>query len=137
MKTQSIVSLSLLLGTISAQADWTAFRGSDGNGFADAPKLITQLDDKKSLAWKIDLPGRGLSSPVVVGDRIFLTASSGPQQKRLHVIAINAKDGHVAWERQFVATGRTVCHEKTCIAAPTTVSDGKLLCAQFSSNALF
>jgi len=137
MKTKFIISLLLFLGQLSATADWTAFRGSSGNGFADAPKLITQLDDKKSLAWKIDLPGRGLSSPVVVGDRIFLTASSGPQQKRLHVIAINAKDGHVAWERQFVATGRTVCHEKTCIAAPTTVSDGKLLCAQFSSNDLF
>lgn len=137
MKSKFILSLLLFLGQLSATADWTAFRGSSGNGFADAPKLTTQLDAKKSLAWKIDLPGRGLSSPVVVGDRIFLTASSGPRQKRLHVIAINAKDGHVAWERQFVATGRTVCHEKTCIAAPTTVSDGKLLCAQFSSNDLF
>ena len=86
MKIQSIFSLSLLLGTLPVQADWTAFRGSAGNGFADAPKLTTQLDAEKSLAWKIDLPGRGLSSPVVVGDRIFLTASSGPQQNRLHVI---------------------------------------------------
>jgi outer membrane protein assembly factor BamB len=137
MKTKFIISLLLFLGCLSVNADWTAFRGSDGNGFADAPKLITQLDDEKSLAWKIDLPGRGLSSPVVVGDRIFLTASSGPQQKRLRVIAIDAKDGSIAWERQFVATGRTVCHTKTCIAAPTTVSDGKVLCAQFSSNDLF
>ncbi len=137
MNTKIIFSLLPLLGIISAQADWTAFRGSDGNGYADAPKLITQLGDKKSLAWKKELPGRGLSSPVVVGDRIFLTASSGPQQKRLHVIAIDAKDGQTAWERQFVATGRTVCHTKTCIAAPTTVSDGKVICAQFSSNDLF
>ncbi len=137
MKTKFIISLLLFLGCLSATADWTAFRGSDGNGFADAPKLVTQLDDGKSLAWKASLPGRGLSSPVVVGDRIFLTASSGPQQKRLHVIAINAKDGKTVWERQFVATGRTVCHTKTCIAAPTIVSDGKALCAQFSSNDLF
>ena len=137
MKTKSFVTSILLFATFSAQADWTAFRGSSGNGFADAPKLITQLDDEKGLAWKVSLPGRGLSSPVVVGDRIFLTASSGPLQKRLHVIAIDAKKGEIAWERQFVATGRTVCHTKTCIAAPTTVSDGKVICAQFSSNDLF
>ncbi len=137
MKTKFTLSLILCLGQLPANADWTAFRGSSGNGFADAPKLITKLDDKKNLAWKAALPGRGLSSPVVVGDRIFLTASSGPQQKRLHVIAINAKDGTTSWERQFVATGRTVCHTKTCIAAPTTVSDGKVICAQFSSNDLF
>lgn len=137
MKTITLLSLSLSFLCGSAQADWNAFRGSNGNGFADAPKLITKLDDKNSLAWKTDLPGRGLSSPVVVGNRIFLTASSGPQQKRLHVIAINARDGKTDWERQFVATGRTICHTKTCIAAPTAVSDGKVICAQFSSNDLF
>ena len=137
MKTTFLLSLVLLLGQLPASADWTAFRGSTGNGFADAPKLATKLDEKKNLAWKAALPGRGLSSPVVVGNRIYLTASSGSQQKRLHVIAINAKDGTTSWERQFVATGRTVCHTKTCIAAPTTVSDGKVICAQFSSNDLF
>ena len=137
MKTFATISLVLALSGLAAYADWTAFRGSAGNGFADAPGLTAKLDAEKSITWKAELPGRGLSSPVVVGDRIFLTAASGPRQERLHVFAINANSGKTIWERQFVATGRTFCHKKTCVAAPTPVSDGKLLAAQFSSNDVF
>ena len=137
MKTIIIISSAIACSLTTALADWTAFRGSKGNGFADAPKLITKLDEKKSIAWKTSLPGRGLSSPIAVGDKIFLTAGSGPRQERLHVIALNAKNGEKLWERQFVATGRTVCHKKTCVAAPTPVSDGKFVVAQFSSNDVF
>jgi outer membrane protein assembly factor BamB len=77
-----------------------------------------------------------LSSPIIVGDRIFLTCSSGPKQDRLHVICFNASDGSKRWERQFWATGRTMCHEKTCVAAPTPASDGERIFAIFSCNDL-
>ena len=142
MKTQTSFATALLLASLAAAspaafADWTAFRGPAGNGFADAPGLPTALDAEKSVTWKTSLPGRGLSCPVVVGDRVFLTASSGPRQERLHVLAYSTADGAKLWERQFMATGRTNCHKKTCVAAPTPVSDGKLLVAQFSSNDVF
>ena len=88
-------------------------------------------------SWKVNLPGRGLSSPIVVGELIFLTASSGPQQENLHVIAFNSLDGEKVWERIFRATGRTICHKKTCVAASTMVSDGNVVIAQFSSNDIF
>jgi outer membrane protein assembly factor BamB len=67
---------------------------------------------------------------------VFVTCSSGPKQDRLHVICFNAKDGTKRWERQFWATGRTMCHEKTCVAAPTPASDGERIFAIFSSNDL-
>ncbi|NDF00553.1 MAG: pyrrolo-quinoline quinone, partial [Verrucomicrobia bacterium] len=83
---------------------------------------------------KAALNGRGLSSPVIVGDKIFLTASSGVEQDRLHVVCLSAKDGKKLWERQFWATGRTMTHPKTCVAANTPCSDGRRLFCQFSSN---
>jgi outer membrane protein assembly factor BamB len=52
------------------------------------------------------------------------------------VICFNAADGKKRWERQFWATGRTMCHEKTSVAAPTPASDGERLFAIFSSNDL-
>ena len=137
MKNLLNISISLALSTFGVHADWTSFRGSDGNGFADAPKLTTKLDADKSVAWKASLPGRGLSSPIVVRDSIILTAASGPRQERLHVIAIDAPSGKLKWERQFVATGRTFCHSKTCVAAPTPASNGKVVAVQFSSNDVF
>jgi len=119
----------------TAAADWPQFRGPQGNGVSDDTHVPGKLD-QRSIAWTADLPGRGLSSPIIVGDRVFVTCSSGPKQDRLHVICFNAKDGLKLWERQFWATGRTMSHEKTCVAAPTPASDGERVFALFSSNDL-
>lgn len=127
-------SLALLSLAVSIPAgDWRQFRGPHGNGIADESGLPAELSPQ-SIAWKINLPGRGLSSPIIVGDRVFVTASSGPKQQRLHVICFNAADGSKRWERQFWATGVTLAHEKTSVAAPTPTSDGEHVFAFFSSN---
>ena len=120
-----------------AAGDWPGFRGPLGNGVSDEVGLPVALDAKKHIAWRIDLPGRGLSSPLVVGDRVFVTASGGTRQDRLQILCLNAADGSVIWQRQFWAMGSTVCHDKTSIAAPTPVTDGRRLFALFSSNDLF
>ena len=65
---------------------------------------------------------------------MFLTASSGVEQDRLHVVCLSTKTGAKLWERQFWATGRTMTHPKTCVAANTPCSDGQRLFCQFSSN---
>ncbi|HYV29345.1 MAG TPA: PQQ-binding-like beta-propeller repeat protein [Candidatus Eisenbacteria bacterium] len=114
-------------------ADWPQFRGPDGNAVVAEAILPTKLD-AKTIAWSANLPGRGLSSPIVVGDRVLVTASSGPKQDRLHVICFSASTGSVRWERQFWATGRTMSHEKTSVAAPTPACDGERVFAIFSSN---
>ena len=132
----SIKAFSLFLAGCVAlnAADWRQFRGPNGNGVADETALPTALDPGKSILWKSDLPGRGLSSPIIVGDRVFVTCSSGVKQQRLHVICFNAADGSKRWERQFWATGRTMAQEKTCVAAPSPASDGERIVAIFSSN---
>jgi outer membrane protein assembly factor BamB len=126
-------ALLLALAFPVAAGDWRQFRGPHGNGVAEESNLPAALSER-NLAWKINLPGRGLSSPIIVGDRIFVTASSGPRQQRLHVLCFNATDGAKRWERQFWATGVTLAHEKTSVAAPTPASDGERVFASFSSN---
>lgn len=131
----------LLAGLLIAPAatpasDWPQFRGPHSSGAVADAVLPSQLDPTKHIAWEVPLPGRGLSSPIVVGDRVFVTCSSGPRQTRLHVICLRAADGEKLWERQFLATGRTMCHEKTSVAANSPASDGRLVFALFSSNDL-
>jgi outer membrane protein assembly factor BamB len=124
------------LGLLSLHAaDWPQFRGPNGNGVAQEPGPPSKLE-AGHIRWATDLPGRGLSSPIVIGDRVFVTCSSGPKQEQLHVICFNAADGSKRWERRFWATGRTMCHEKTCVAAPSPASDGRRIFAIFSSNDL-
>jgi outer membrane protein assembly factor BamB len=114
--------------------DWKQFRGSDGSGILDRSALPAKLVLDEHLAWKSPLPGRGLSSPVVIGDRVFVSCASGVDQDRLHIRCHAEEDGSLMWERQFWATGRTMCHPKTSVAAPTPASDGERLFVLFSSN---
>ncbi len=129
-----LLALFLIAATTVHAADWRQFRGPNGNGAANEAQVPTVLNASNSIAWKINLPGKGLSSPIIVGDRVFVTCSSGLKEQRLHVICYNAAGGTKLWERQFWATGRTMCHEKIAVAAPTPVSDGKYIAAIFSSN---
>lgn len=131
----TLAAMCALLVFQASAADWLQFRGPGGTGVVPEAKVPAQLDEK-SITWKINLPGRGLSSPVIVGDRVFVTASSGTEQDRLHVICFRVKDGSKVWERQFWATGRTMTFPKTCVAANSPCSDGKRLFCLFSSNDL-
>ena len=128
-----LVILALCAGRAVLAGDWPQFRGPQGNGVSDESDFPAKID-AASVAWQVNLPGRGLSSPIIVGNRVFVTCSSGPKQDRLHVICFSAIDGSRIWERQFWATGRTMCHEKTSVAAPSPASDGRHIFAIFSSN---
>ncbi len=121
------------VASLSLQADWTQFRGAGGNSLQPSGRVPSVLSTN-SLVWSLPLPGRGISSPIVVGDRVFLTSSSGGRQERLHVLCYNLSDGSLRWERKFWATGRTMTHEKISSAAPSPASDGRAIYALFSSN---
>ena len=117
--------------TVSALAgDWPQFRGPDSTGVATDATIPT----KPKVDWSAPLPGRGLASPIVVDGKVFVACSSGPKQERLHLIAFNAADGAKLWERQLQATGRTMSHPKTAVAACTPCSDGRRVFALWSSN---
>ena len=120
----------------SAHADWKNFRGPDGSGYAPEIKNVPTELNQGTISWKASLPGRGLGSAIVVEDKVFVTAASGPDQKQLHILCFSAKDGTPLWERRFWATGRTMSHNKTCVAAPTPASDGHHIYALYSSNDL-
>ncbi len=108
------------------------FRGNDANGVtADSAP-----EDLKTIAWSVELEGRGLSGPIIVGDQVFITSSSGYRQDRLHVLSFDRQSGEKLWERQFWATGQTGCHQKMCVATPPPASDGQRVFAFYSSNDL-
>ncbi len=130
------VCIVCLLIPMLGGADWTQFRGSDSSGLSNEKNIPTTFDEKSNVQWKVDLPGRGPSSPIVVGDRIFVTSSDGVTQNKLIVSCFDAKSGAQLWRRNFWSTGRNFGHPMTANAAPTPASDGKSIFAFFSSNDL-
>src|SRR5262245_8346963 len=128
-------SLLLFLSSLHA-ADWPQFRGPGASGVAEDKNLPTEWDATKNVRWKVPLPGRGLSNPVIADGRIYVTAASGWQQKRLHVLCFDEANGKKLWERQFWATGTTHSHPKTNMAAPTPVTNGKQVYSLFATQDL-
>jgi outer membrane protein assembly factor BamB len=131
----------LLVGLLSLDVrseDWPQFRGPNASSVAEAANLPTTWSAKEgtNIAWKADLPGRGVSGPIVIGNTVVVTASSGPNESREHVLAYRTGDGQLLWHRRFWAMGRTFFHPTSSNAAPTAASDGERIFAFFSSNDL-
>jgi outer membrane protein assembly factor BamB len=128
----------LLIGALAAAAgpEWAGFRGSDGSGVSAEKGLPVKWGKETGLRYKVALPGRGLSNPVVAGGKIYVTACSGYKERRLHVLCLEEATGKKLWERQFTATGSTACHPTSSMAAPTPVTDGKAVYALFATGDL-
>ncbi|MBX3437175.1 MAG: PQQ-binding-like beta-propeller repeat protein [Planctomycetaceae bacterium] len=133
MQRLSLLLIVLMTPSVAGAADWRQFRGTSGEGLADAA-APTDWSDGAPIAWSAELPGRGLASPIVVDGQVIVSSSSGPAQQRLHVASFDAATGQQQWDRQFWATGRTACHPTTCVAAPTPASDGARIFAFYSTN---
>lgn len=139
MKLTIYVTAFAILGSLCsvvAAGDWLQFRGTDNRSVAAAEPVPAEWDDEKNVAWKVGLPGDGVSSPIVVDNRVVVTASSGPNQDRLHVLCFDVENGQLLWHRQFWATGRTLHHPTSSVAANSPASDGERIFAFFSTNDL-
>ncbi len=132
-----IVFILTVTLTVTLQAgDWSQFRGPNGAGISEEKNLPTEWSKTKGIKWKMPLPGRGPSSPVVVGDKLYITCSSGTRDDRLHVLCFDAVTGKQLWHRQLQATGGTSAHPKSSMAANTPVADETGVYALFATGDL-
>jgi len=131
-----LFTFSIVVGMMACvhAADWPQFRGPKGQSVADDAKLPVEFSATEGQRWTANLPGRGVSSPVVIGNRVYLTAASGADGDRLHVLCYQLADGKLLWQRQMWATGSTFCHPDTNMAAPTPVADKTGVYALFASG---
>lgn len=104
---------ALCFATIATAADWTQFRGSESYGVSAEKGMPTTWSASSGVAWKTDLPGPGTSSPVFIGNKIFLTCYSGynvpgggkgnQSELRRHLLALDRKTGKVLWNTPVAA----------------------------------
>src|SRR5258707_1168523 len=81
----------------AADSNWPQYRGPHGDGHS-AEAGVPVHWDAHSVVWKVDLKGRGQSSPVIWGERIFLTSALDNGKQRL-VFCLDRRDGKLLWER--------------------------------------
>ncbi len=118
-----------------AKTDWRTWRGPNGNNIAiDDSSIVTSWSEKKNVLWKIDIPGRGHSSPIVVNDIVALTTAD-ENSKTQSVFAVNRATGTKAWHKVLHKGGFPLkTHKKNTHASPTLASDGKALYVTFCNS---
>ncbi len=116
-----------------AEENWPRFRGENGQGVSTATGLPTQWSAEENIAWKTEIPGSGWSSPIVWGDRIFVTSTTD-EGKECHVIAVDRKSGKILWDKTVFTQEPRFKHPKNSYATPTAVTDGKRVYAAFGSG---
>jgi outer membrane protein assembly factor BamB len=114
---------------------WSRWRGPSGQGHVPAGQYGDRWSPTTNIQWKVSIPGRGNSSPIVWGDRIFLTTARD-QGQRLSMLAFSRKDGAQLWETFIPQNGVEYPHEKNGYASATAATDGELVYASFGRHGL-
>lgn len=113
---------------------WPQFRGPNGSGIADEQKPPIDIGPEKNVKWKVDVPS-GLSSPIVAGDKLILTAF---EDDKLYTIAFSRADGSEAWRAEAPAKEiEPYYKEAGSPAASTCATDGERIVSYFGSCGLF
>ncbi|MCA9028288.1 MAG: PQQ-binding-like beta-propeller repeat protein [Planctomycetaceae bacterium] len=89
--------ISCLAASNASADNWPGFKGASGRGVSNETNLPTKWSETENLAWKLDLPGRGASSPVVTSDRVYVTTQT--EDDGLWVISVDRKNGQIVWEK--------------------------------------
>jgi outer membrane protein assembly factor BamB len=126
----------ILLALIDAEAVWPGFLGA-GASDVDPTSIPAQWAPGKNIAWQKTLIGHGQSSPVVYGDRVFVTSCDGPNKENLHVTCVRLGDGKTLWDKKLSSTNPEKNSLYVSRAAPTPLVDSEHVYAYFESGDVF
>jgi outer membrane protein assembly factor BamB len=117
------------LGLAASAADWSRFRGPNGTGVANDKDVPVEWSDKENIRWKLAIPGKGHSSPVLWGKKLFLqTAATDGHDRAL--VCVDADKGEILWTKT-VAAHTSKMHDRNSLASSTPATDGERIYCQF------
>ncbi len=129
----AIVVAFLLSGSLHG-ANWPAWRGPEGTGVTRETNLPLKWSVTENVKWMIDLPAPGNSTPIIWGDRIFLTQAVGPRRT---LMCLDRKDGKVLWQEGPTWNEAERTHGTNPFCAASPVTDGERVIAWFGSAGLY
>ena len=125
-----------------AQDYWPAWRGPLASGVSPTGQPPLTWSETRNIKWKVPVPGEGTSSPIVWGDKVFVTSPSKPTNEderatggpSLLLLAIAKEDGRILWERELDTGNKVVAKQN--FSSPTPVTDGRLVWAVTGTGAV-
>jgi outer membrane protein assembly factor BamB len=161
-----VVLASTAGAVLTARENWPQWRGPGGQGVSMDTRVPTEWSPDKNILWRVELPGSGHSSPIVWGNRIYVTAvvegevipghravkhTQGQDTDWIHpdsvaadkkhvfkVIALDAATGKIVWDRTaYDGPVFDARHRRSSFAGPTPVTDGAMVYAYFGPEGLY
>ena len=148
-----ILGVALFAACVSRQTcaanDWSQFRGPGALGRSDAKGLPLTWSDDRNVVWKTTLPGPGASSPITIGDKIFLTCFTGfatssrepgdMAELKRHLLCLNVADGKIVWDTATPAElpEQDKIRENHGYASSTPVADAERIYAFYGKSGVF
>src|ERR1051326_3375356 len=124
-----------LSASVSA-ANWPAWRGVEGNGLAAEKNIPVHWGTNANISWRVALPDRGNSTPIVWGGRVFLTQAIHTIDRR-SVMCFSGPTGKLLWQSGATWTEKEPSSDQNPPCTPAPVTDGKRVIAWFGSAGVY
>jgi outer membrane protein assembly factor BamB len=126
----------LLLGLSASAANWPAWRGPFGTGVCLETNLPLRWSTNENVRWRTALPERGNSTPVIWGERVFVTQAVEKEHSRL-LMCFDSKTGKLLWKSGVTYTEKEPTHPTNPYCSGSPVTDGQIVIASFGSAGLY
>jgi outer membrane protein assembly factor BamB len=125
MRAALSVVVALTLSSPLLAEDWPQFRGPTGQGVSTETGLPTEWSADSGIAWSTPIPGRGWSSPIVHGDRVFVTTAT-EEGRSFRLLCLDRATGKIIWNTEVLQQGLdSRLQQGNSYATPTPVTDGQ------------
>lgn len=131
-----MLTMPLAVLVLLGAQDWPGWRGPRGDGQSAETGFPTRWGPDENVKWKVPIPGKGHSSPVVVGERLFLTTCLEDSGER-KLLCLSTADGRLLWEKTLVTAPLEHKHGLNSFASSTPVSDGRHVWVAFLEDPKF
>ena len=119
------ICLLLILNTftVTVAQNWPSFRGPNGDGTSTEASLPTRWDSITNVIWKVEVPGKGYSSPVIWKEKLFITTALEETHEKI-LLCFDSKNGKLLWQKTVVNTPFESKHNNNSYASGTPATDG-------------
>ena len=132
-----LCTTAVLLALPAARADnWPAWRGPTGQGQCAEKNLPVKWSATQNVKWKVPLPDAGNSTPVVWGDKVFLTQATDGGKKR-SLWCLSRADGSKLWEKTIEYHHKEPKHDTNTYCAASPVTDGERVVVSYGSAGVY
>lgn len=136
-KVSALAMAVTITSNLAQAANWPSWRGGiDGSSLVQDKGVPTRWSPKENIKWRIDLPDRGNSTPIIWGERIFLTQAIEAEKRRT-LMCLNRQDGKLLWQQGVVWQEAEKTHPQNPYCAASPVTDGERVIVTYGSAGVY